>query len=232
MRNLKVNEQQRSSLVFVDTPTRRDKENLTELGLDMTEHGGEDFIAVVLHGAADRALLERAGLTYEVEVADLGAQDVRAARRRPPLRARRPPQRPAERPRHLPPPLRLHGGDEGARAAEPQPRAADHPARGDLRGPPGRGDRDHDQRGQHPRRQAGLPADGRPPRARVALRRARDGVGHQPDQWLPQRQRAGPQPRRAGADDRHPDRQPRRLRGLARGRRGARPRQRRRTARS
>ena len=91
MRNLKVNEQQRSSLVFVDTPTRRDKENLSELGLDMTEHGGKDYIAVVLHGAADRALLERAGLTYEVEVADLGAQTVRqrAADRRYARAARR-----------------------------------------------------------------------------------------------------------------------------------------------
>ena len=105
MRNLKVNEQQRSSLVFVDTPTRRDKENLSELGLDMTEHGGKDFIAVVLHGAADRALLERAGLTYEVEVADLGAQTRPPARGRPPLRPCGPPQRPAERPRHLSPPL-------------------------------------------------------------------------------------------------------------------------------
>ena len=77
MRNVKVNAQQRSSLVFVDTPTRRDKENLTELGLDLTEHGGKDFVAVVLHGAADRAVLQSAGLTYEVEVADLHAQEVR-----------------------------------------------------------------------------------------------------------------------------------------------------------
>ena len=78
MRNVTVNEHQRSSLVFVDTPTRRDKQTLSGLGLDMTEHGGEDFVAVIVHSAADRAALDRVGLTYDVEVADLGAENARA----------------------------------------------------------------------------------------------------------------------------------------------------------
>jgi zinc carboxypeptidase len=65
-------------LVSVHTPTSADKDELLALGLDMTEHGGTDSLGVVLHGAADRAALRKAGFTWDVVVDDLVAQDVRA----------------------------------------------------------------------------------------------------------------------------------------------------------
>jgi hypothetical protein len=63
------------SLVRVSTPTRADKDRLTALPLDLTEHAGPDFVEVVLHGATDVDLLQSAGFDYDVEVADLVAQD-------------------------------------------------------------------------------------------------------------------------------------------------------------
>src|SRR5215210_5655196 len=73
-----------ASLATVATPTRADKEALQRLGLDLTEHGRKGHVAVVLHGGEDRRALDRAGLEYEVEVADLDAQSARqrAAERR------------------------------------------------------------------------------------------------------------------------------------------------------
>jgi hypothetical protein len=67
----------RDSLAFVKTPRRTDFATLEALGLDLTEHGGEGYVAVVLHGAADRAALERAGLEYTVEVRNLAQQSER-----------------------------------------------------------------------------------------------------------------------------------------------------------
>jgi hypothetical protein len=61
-----------AQLVRVSTPTWQDRDRLVGLGLDLTEHGGRDFVEVVLHGAADVDRLTAAGLSYEVEVADLG----------------------------------------------------------------------------------------------------------------------------------------------------------------
>ena len=66
-------------LVDVITPTRAQRQQLIELGLDMTEHGGEESLGVVLHGADDEAALRKAGLRWTVKVDDLVAQD-RAAR--------------------------------------------------------------------------------------------------------------------------------------------------------
>jgi hypothetical protein len=75
---------ERASYALVDTPTRLAKESLQSLGLDLTEHGGHDHLAVVLHGDDDRRLLEKAGLEYEIVVRDLDAQSARnrAAERR------------------------------------------------------------------------------------------------------------------------------------------------------
>ena len=84
----------------------------------------------------------------------------------------------------LPPAVRLQPGPQAPRARAPGPRQADHAQPPHLRGPPGRGHRDH-HRPRRPRRQAGVPADGRPPRARVAVGRARDGVGLRADPRLP-----------------------------------------------
>ena len=67
-------------LVRVHTPTWRDRDRLTNLGLDLTEHGGPDYVEVVLHVPADAARLDDAGFDWTVEVADLAAQD--AANRR------------------------------------------------------------------------------------------------------------------------------------------------------
>jgi hypothetical protein len=64
-----------TSLVRVSTPTRADKDRLNALGLDLTEHAGEDFVEVVLHGAADNDVLQAAGLAWTVEVADMAARE-------------------------------------------------------------------------------------------------------------------------------------------------------------
>ena len=71
-------------LVDVITPTREQKQRLTDLGLDMTEHGGAESLGVVLHGADDEAALRKAGLRWRVKVTDLVAQDAaaRASERR------------------------------------------------------------------------------------------------------------------------------------------------------
>ena len=89
----------------------------------------------------------------------------------------------------------------------------------DVDGPHRRGHRDHDRR-ERPRRQARLRADGRPPRSRVALVRARDRVGLRARQRLPSGRRPYSQPRVEHPHDRDPDRQPRGLQHLAGGRRG------------
>ena len=62
------------SMVRVATPTRARAQELANLGLDLTEHGGPGFVEVVLHGAKDAATLREAGFQWTVEVADLTAQ--------------------------------------------------------------------------------------------------------------------------------------------------------------
>lgn len=64
----------RVQLVRVHTPTHDHKNELSALGLDLTEHGGEDFVDVVLHSTADVATLVENGFSYEVEVPDLAAR--------------------------------------------------------------------------------------------------------------------------------------------------------------
>ena len=66
-----------ASLVEVSTPTPDRKRELTRLGLDLTEHGGDGFIRVVLHGEEDAAKLRDARFAYKVKVPDMGAQDLR-----------------------------------------------------------------------------------------------------------------------------------------------------------
>ena len=69
-----------ASLVKVSTPNRARAQQLADLGLDLTEHGGEGFVEVVLHGAADAAKLRGAGFIYTVEIADLALQSRRDRR--------------------------------------------------------------------------------------------------------------------------------------------------------
>jgi hypothetical protein len=63
-------------LVTVDTPTRADKDRLSDLGLDLTEHAGHDYIEVVLHTAADEQALRDAGFTWDVRIADMLARQL------------------------------------------------------------------------------------------------------------------------------------------------------------
>jgi hypothetical protein len=65
----------RPQLVTVDTPTRADKALLQTLGLDLTEHAGQDYVEVVLHTLADVAALATAGLGYDVRIPDLLARE-------------------------------------------------------------------------------------------------------------------------------------------------------------
>ena len=62
-------------LVTVDTPTRAHKDLLTTLGLDLTEHAGQDYVEVVLHTPADERALREAGLTWDVRIPDLVARE-------------------------------------------------------------------------------------------------------------------------------------------------------------
>jgi hypothetical protein len=66
-----------SSLVNVDTPARADKSELQMLGLDLTEHAGDDFVQVVAHGQKDFDTLREAGFSYTVQVEDLARQSAR-----------------------------------------------------------------------------------------------------------------------------------------------------------
>ena len=65
----------RPQLVTVDTPTDADKALLQTLGLDLTEHAGQDYVEVVLHTADDVAALAGAGLGYDVRISDLVARE-------------------------------------------------------------------------------------------------------------------------------------------------------------
>ena len=203
-------------------PTRAPSAASTRLGLDLTEHAGTDERGAYTQrrarrpGRGGRAPRRRPGLRDRRPRP--GRAVGRAARGRPRVRADRRHHRHPERAHHLPAPVRLRGRAQGPRRAEPRPGHPDHAAERDLRGQDGPGHRDHDQPRQQGRRQAGLPADGRAPRARVALGRARDGVGLRADRGLPGQRRAPEAPGREHPHDRDPDRQPRRLQHLARGR--------------
>ncbi len=63
-----------ASLVRVSTPTRQRAQQLADLGLDVTEHGGPGYLSVVLHGAADATTLREAGFQWTTAVPDLAAQ--------------------------------------------------------------------------------------------------------------------------------------------------------------
>ena len=70
----------RISLVRVITPRQPDRDRLVDLGLNLTEHGGDNYVGAVLHGARDRNTLEAADFDYRVDVADLVAADAKRAR--------------------------------------------------------------------------------------------------------------------------------------------------------
>jgi len=71
-------------VVMVDAPTVAQRNEVIDLGLDITEHATRKGIEVVLYDDADRRALRQAGFDWTVEVADLEAQtraDRRADRR-------------------------------------------------------------------------------------------------------------------------------------------------------
>jgi hypothetical protein len=59
-------------LVSVNVPTQADRDRLTNLGLDLTEHGGPTFVEAVLHTAEDAGRLAGAGFTWTITSPDLG----------------------------------------------------------------------------------------------------------------------------------------------------------------
>jgi Zinc carboxypeptidase len=60
-----------TQLVRVNVPTQADRDLLTNLGLDLTEHGGPTFVEVVLHSPADALRLLNSGYTWTVTIPDL-----------------------------------------------------------------------------------------------------------------------------------------------------------------
>jgi hypothetical protein len=62
-------------LVNVATPTQHDRDRLTNLGLDLTEHGEAGSIEVVLHNATDAARLSGAGFAWTVTIPDLALRE-------------------------------------------------------------------------------------------------------------------------------------------------------------
>ncbi len=78
----------RMQIVRVATPTDAVEDALVATGLDLTEHGGADYLDVVLHSPADGALLRDRGFAYQVVEPDLLQHSLaeRAAERRLALR--------------------------------------------------------------------------------------------------------------------------------------------------
>lgn len=60
-----------TQLVRVNAPTYEARDVLTNLGLDLTEHGGHDYVEVVLHTPADASRLLDNGFTWTVTIPDL-----------------------------------------------------------------------------------------------------------------------------------------------------------------
>jgi hypothetical protein len=60
-----------TQLVRVNVPTQQDRDRLTALGLDLTEHGGPTYVEVVLHRIEDATRLATAGFTWTVTIPDL-----------------------------------------------------------------------------------------------------------------------------------------------------------------
>ncbi|MEJ7785460.1 MAG: M14 family zinc carboxypeptidase [Solirubrobacteraceae bacterium] len=80
----------KTKVVAVHTPVRADKDRLGTLGLDPAEGATRTTIDVVLHDAEDEARLRKAGFTWTVRIADLGAlerSNARAAARQAPRAA-------------------------------------------------------------------------------------------------------------------------------------------------
>jgi hypothetical protein len=76
---VKTHKAQPLQMARVATPDAASQRRLHELGLDLTEHAGDGYVNVVLHGARDAAALRAAGLEWEVLIGDLAAEDAARA---------------------------------------------------------------------------------------------------------------------------------------------------------
>ena len=63
-------------LLTVDVVGAEDKQRLTDLGLDLTEHAGHDYVEVVVHSAAELRTLVDNKFTFDVRIPDLIARDL------------------------------------------------------------------------------------------------------------------------------------------------------------
>ena len=63
-------------LVRVNVPTQADKDRLTNLGLDLTEHGGPTYVEAVLHTLDEATRLAANGFTWTVTIPDLGLREI------------------------------------------------------------------------------------------------------------------------------------------------------------
>jgi hypothetical protein len=72
------------SIVAVSTPNQKRKSQLQTLGLDLTEHGGPGFVAVVLRSERDARVLRKNQFVFKTLVADLVGETLadRASERR------------------------------------------------------------------------------------------------------------------------------------------------------
>ncbi len=169
-------------LVRVNVPTQADRDRLTNVGVDLTEHGGLTYVEAVLHNAADAGRLLSAGFTWTVTIPDLGLREIQnnkvnAAYAADTAVSPLPSGRDTYR-------TLANYNDElrGLAASNPEPRPAHHAQPQDGGGARHPRRRDLRQRQGDERRQADLPDHGPASRARVALGRERDGVRPRPDQ--------------------------------------------------
>jgi hypothetical protein len=66
-----------TQLVRVAVPAQADRDRLTNLGLDLTEHGGDNYVEAVLHTASDASRLAAAGFVWTVTIPDLALREKR-----------------------------------------------------------------------------------------------------------------------------------------------------------
>ena len=64
-----------TQLVRVNVPTQADRDQLTDLGLDLTEHAGHTYVEVVLHSLDDASRLAADGFTWTVTIPDLAIRE-------------------------------------------------------------------------------------------------------------------------------------------------------------
>ncbi len=87
-RSVRPNHRSPPSSCVSHVPTQADRDRLTNLGLDLTEHGGHGYVEVVLHSAADATALAGAGFTWTVTIPDLALREKREQRAQRRLRGR------------------------------------------------------------------------------------------------------------------------------------------------